>query len=889
MLGAGAPGQAALPGVVARVSLYARLSAAAQRGDVTLVSAPPGSGKTILLRSWIAAADLGDRTAWVSVEPGEQDDQHFWLQVVDALRSIGASAAIVDRRTATPEFDSQGFVRRLVGDLEALDQQVILVIDDLHELSMGAQNQLGLLVARRPRQLAVVVSTRHDPVIGLHKLRVRGELTELRAADLRFTAAETLELLQASGIPGSDAAAASLHARTEGWAAGVRLAALALAGSRDPERFIREFSGTERTVADYLVAEVLDHQPEEVRELLLGTSILDRVCGPLADRLLGTTDSDRLLLRLEASNAFVASLDPDRHWFRYHQLFTDLLRLELRRTSPERVPTLHSIAADWYSEHGLIVDALRHRGAAEDWPGVARLLAEHGFSLVLDGHGATIDRMLGAFPEDQLADPEVLALLAYRELSERSLDAAAEILALAERLAGSVPPDERRRVDLALTLTRLALARRRGDLEAALQEVRPFLEPIEAQSARELTAGADAKAFALMKLGIVELWSGRLTDAQRHLELALTMARELERPFVEIGCLSHLALLFSTRSFVPAQAAAHEALRLADAHGWAADPIAATALASLAAMDTAQGRFDAARARLAELAPLLRAKVEPAAALFVQFVWGDLLSGEGRLGEAVDAYLAAERFQDVLTTRHILSRAVCESIALIQLRRHDVAAARSALASLVDDDRRTAEAQVAIAATQMSDDAPADAIETIGDVLSGDVPAVRVGTMVQALLVAAAAHDRMADQRHVEELVEQALDLAEPDGLVLPFLVTPAPGLLDLLERHPRHRTAHAALLSDVIDLLRSPAPTLQARRPQALAEDLSESELRVLRYLPSNLSASEIAAELYVSTSTVKTHMRHIYEKLDAHRRTDAVDRARALGLLGPSGPRRS
>jgi LuxR family transcriptional regulator, maltose regulon positive regulatory protein len=888
MLGAGAAGPAAHSGVVARTSLFVRLSAAVDSG-VTLISAPAGSGKTVLLRSWMMATDAGARTAWVSVDSDEHDAQRFWLEVVEALRSIPHAAALVDRRTATPEFYGPAFVDRLIDELRELDHPVVLVIDDLHELvSVEARNQLERFLARRPRQLSIVLATRHDPQLGLHRLRLSGELTEIRAADLRFSTEEAMELLVASGITLSDDAVARLNARTEGWAAGLRMAALALAGDPDPLQFVAEFSGSDRTVAEYLVAEVLDQQPEDVRTLLIETSILDRVSGPLADRLLGTTGSDRILLALEASNAFITALDAERQWFRYHQLFADLLRLELRRTSPERLPILHSTAADWYLEHGRVMDALRHRAVADDRVGTTRLLAEQGFGLVLDGHGPLIDRLLVTFPPDRHGDAELLALLAYRELSERSLDAAVEHLALAERLAEGVPREGRDRVSLGLTLTRLALARRRGDLEAALREIGPFLEPVDANAAGGFAISADARMVALMNLGIVELWSARLAEAEQHLERALAMARELERPFVEISCLSHLSLIISTRSFVPARARAEEALRLADAHGWAADPVAGTALASLASMDAAQGRFEDARGRLGRAAPLLRAEIEPSGALFVQFVWGDLLSGESRLAEAIDAYLAAGRLQRALTTRHILTGPVRESIALLQLRGGDVDAARTTLAALDDDDRRTAEARLAMAALRIADGAPTDAIETLDAVLTGDVPVLRVGTMIQALVVAATAHDRVGDRGQAEDLVERALELAEPDGLVLPFLVTPAPEPVELLERHPRHRTAHAGLLSDLIGVLRGSAPAVRASRSQALAEELSRGELRVLRYLPSNLTAGEIATELYLSTSTVKTHMRHVYEKLGAHRRTEAVQRARALGLLGPSAPRR-
>jgi LuxR family transcriptional regulator, maltose regulon positive regulatory protein len=888
MLRSGAATHAALPGVVARASLFARLSAVGGRA-VTLISAPAGSGKTVLLRSWIAAEGLATRTAWVTVDRSEHDPQRFWLQVVDGLRAIAHADELVEPRTPTPEFDGQAFVDRLIAELDGLDDQVLLVIDDLHELASSlAQRLLERLLARRPPHLRVILATRHDPPLGLHRLRLNGELAELRGGDLRFTATETSELLAISGVAVSDEAAARLQARTEGWAAGLRLAALSLADRRDPERFVAEFSGSERTVADYLLAEVLESQPQDVRTLLLRTSILDRVSGPLADVLLGTTGSERILHTLEASNAFVMPIDSERVWFRYHQLFAELLRLELRRTSPEIVPTLHRAAAEWYAEHGHVIDAVRHLQAAEDWPGAARLLAENGFSLVLDGLGPTIDSLLGAFPPQALGDPELLALLAYRELSERSLQAAAGYLALAERRAHAAPPDARSRVDLALALARLALARRRGDLDTALREIGPFLEPIEARTPRELALGGDARAVALMNLAIVELWSSRLEDAQRHLEHALGLAREIERPFVEVACLSHLGLLASTRSFAQGRARCEEALRLAEARGWQTDPVAGTALAAMASMDAAQGRFEDANAWLERAAALLREELDPAGALLLHFVRGDLFAGEGRLAEAIEAYHAAERLQPVLATLHVLTGPVREFIVLALLRSGDTAAARATFAERPAGEWAGAEARVASAALSIAEGTPAEAIPSLHDVLAGTVPVLRLGTMVQALVLAAAAQDRLGDGAKAEDLIERALDLAEADGLVLPFLVTPAPQLLELLERHTRHRTAHPVLLADLIDMLKGSARARRASRPLALTEELSRSELKVLRYLPSNLSASEIAAELYVSTSTVKTHMRHIYDKLDAHRRTEAVERARTLGLLGPSMPRR-
>src|SRR5919107_2151903 len=363
------------PSVVARTSLFERLTVEGGRG-VTLVAAPAGSGKTVLLRSWVAAAGLVDRVAWVSVERGERDAQRFWLSVIGELRAAAGADAFIETLTPTPDFEGDAIVERLLAELGSLEERVVLVIDDLHELaSREALAQLELLLARRPELLQVVLASQRDPQLGLHRLRLSGQLTEIRAAELGFTLEEARELLAASGIALTDESLALLHARTEGWAAGLRLAALSLAGHPDPERFVAEFSGSERTVADYLFAEVLDRQPAEVQRLLLRTSVLERVNGPLADLLVQGSGSERILLGLEEANAFVVSLDAERSWFRYHQLFADLLRLELRRTDPDAVPQLHRCAAHWHAEHGYTVDAIRHAQAAQDWRYAARRVA----------------------------------------------------------------------------------------------------------------------------------------------------------------------------------------------------------------------------------------------------------------------------------------------------------------------------------------------------------------------------------------------------------------------------------------------------------------------------------------------------------------------------------
>jgi len=267
------------------------------------------------------------------------------------------------------------------------------VVDDVHELGPDALRQLELLIMRAPPGLRFVLAARHDVRLGLHRLRLEGELAEIRTDDLRFTRAEAAELFAAAGVELAAATVAELHERTEGWAAGLRLAALSLAGHPDPGRLAAEFSGTERTVAEYLLAEVLERQDEPVRRLLLRTSILERVNGELAGLLTGDDGGERVLQDLQAANAFTVAVDPGRSWFRYHHLFAGLLQLELRRTEPGQVAGLHRAAAGWFAGHGHPVEAVRHAQAAQDWGLAARVLADNWPGLYLDGRAATVHGM----------------------------------------------------------------------------------------------------------------------------------------------------------------------------------------------------------------------------------------------------------------------------------------------------------------------------------------------------------------------------------------------------------------------------------------------------------------------------------------------------------------
>jgi LuxR family transcriptional regulator, maltose regulon positive regulatory protein len=399
------------PRLINRGDLVAALDRAAA-SKVTVISAPAGSGKTSLLRAWASRPGQPRRLAVVPVQRGQQDAQQFWLALLGAVRhATGANGAgatgAAELPAATPGFNAPAMVGRVLSELADAPGGVTLVIDDLHELhSPAAPGQLTRLLTNLPPQVHAILTTRHDLRLRLHRLRLAGELAEIRAADLRFSERETRELLDASGIALSDSGAVLLHQRTEGWAAGLRLATLSLVGHPDPERFVTEFSGSDRTVAEYLIAEMLDRQPPHVQDLLLRTSLLDRVNGELADLLTGRPGSEQILLGLEDANAFVESLNPERTWFRYHRLFADLLRLELRRRLPAEIPELHRRAAGWFAQHGQVAEAIGHTQATGDWPEAARLLADHSFSLTLDGQAQTMLALLRAFPPGA-DDPEL--------------------------------------------------------------------------------------------------------------------------------------------------------------------------------------------------------------------------------------------------------------------------------------------------------------------------------------------------------------------------------------------------------------------------------------------------------------------------------------------------
>ncbi len=721
----------AAPRLIDRGDLVAALDRAAAR-KVTVISAPAGSGKTSLLRAWAGRPGQPRRLALVQVQRDQQDAQQFWLALLDAVGHATGADSGAEPPPGTPDFNAPAMAGRVLSELADARSGVTLVIDDLHELtSPEALAQLTRLLTNLPPQVHAILTTRHDVRLGLHELRLAGELAEIRAADLRFSERETRELLDASGIMLSEAGLALLHQRTEGWAAGLRLAAISLAGHPDPERFVTEFSGTERTVAEYLLAEMLERQPPDVQDLLLRTCLLDRVNGELADLLTGRPGSERILLDLEDANAFVVSL-----------------------------------------------------------------------------------------------------------------------------------------------------ATRRGDLAGVIEQVKFLASPVTGQSDEDIALGNDLRAVALMNLGVAKAWTlGGLPDAERHLREGAVLARRIGRPYLEVACLARLGFAsLVLHSFATIQRRCREAIALAERYGWGMEPVIAPALIMLAGTMVWTGEFDEAERWLRRTAPALQTDTGPDLRLHVHMASGLLQAGRGRHHEALREFSAAQRLRSQMEGSHAWASQMTGWLLATLARAGMTVRARALLAALDDERASSGEVGNARAGNCLAEGDPAGALAAVADVVDGTAPVVGYVTVVEALLLAGLAHRELGDRRAASQAAERALALAESDRLVLPFAMTGSAGLLEAL---PRHQTAHAALLADILDVLRGSSPAARRQSSSPPAEELSPGELRVLRYLPTNLSRPEIAGELSVSPNTVNAHIRSIYAKLGVRDRSSAVQRARELRLL--------
>ncbi|HWK30258.1 MAG TPA: LuxR C-terminal-related transcriptional regulator [Solirubrobacter sp.] len=866
-------------GLVDRPRLAARLQAGLDT-PVTLVCGPAGSGKTALLSSALGPAP-GRPVAWVSLEPENDDPARFWQALLTSLALAGAApAGSALAALAAPVRDARAtFMPLLVNALAELPDPVVVVLDDVHAIrSRACLNDLSFLVLHAPDTLRLVLGARSDPALPLHVLRVRGRLTEIRAAELSFTAAEAAELMANHGLSLSAELVAALWSRTEGWPAGLRLAALSLQGRDDQERFVREFAGDDRVVGDYLLAEVLDRQPPKLRAFLLRTSIVDRVSGDLADALTGQSTGSDVLAELERTNGFVLGLDSRGEWYRYHRLFAKLLRTRAARELGTRLPDVHARAARWYERRGMGLEALEHAVAAAEWDLAVEMVAAYWFDCFVRGDGGAIRRLVDALPADRLlADAELAAALACAEFEAGHGDAGEVHLEQALAVQAQVPAARRRSFLETLALARLYRARLAGDFGAALAVADELLEEAAGSGG---AVDAAREALVHTTLGRTALWAHHLARARTELEAGVSHARAAGLDYLEVSAQSALGLLAVMEHGPLGAPSASAALELAEPRGWGtiletACAHAALALAAFYDLQPAAAEEHLARARVA---------VAHGRARHVQFMLGHLAArmagARGQPAEGLrllDAYAVTHR-------RGTPSPYEVAALASMRARLHAAAGDLAAAEATLDPVRDVPWLDVTVTAARLKLAAgePDAALELIAQA-GGE--GVHVVAQVELVVLEAIARDSGGEPGRAAEALERALALAEQTGHRWTFLEG-GRRMEALLRRQIRTGTAHRAIVGE---LLLAFEDRDDERRPVApLLEPLSEREQAILRYLPTTLSNREIAAELFVTTNTVKTHLRSIYRKLDVARRREAVERARDLRLLSASGGRR-
>jgi LuxR family maltose regulon positive regulatory protein len=842
------------------------------QGPLTLLAAGAGAGKSALLSAWAAQRTGTGPLAWLSLEPADADRRRFWRAVFEALRRAGAPEPVASL-APHPAEDVGLVIPALVNALETLDEPLVLVLDDLHELGDSpAIADLDRLLRHPPPGLRIVISTRIDPALRVGRLRLEGAIRELREAALAFTLDESAALLAAAGAELEPEDMRRLWARTEGWAAGLRLAALTLRDHPDAQGFVAAFAGDDIAMADYLITEVLARQPPELADFLLRVSVAGVLSADLAAAVADEPRAADLLRRLEREHALITTMDgPDGPWYRCHPLLRELLQTRLRHELPGELPRLHRRAADWYVAAGRPGDALRHAAQAEAWDVAAALASEHWLPLLLTGEIATLRGVLDGFPAARVAgDAELALAMAATRLDAGEWEAGLPMLERAEELGGSVPAGRAANFALGVAVARLVDGRVRGRVAAA-----------EAAADRIALAAPprELRAFAELNVGLAQLWTGRAAEAVVCLRAARRGAEATGHAWLELLARSHLAVhAVLTGALGQARELAEDALSFAERHGWARTWAAGVAEGALSAVALERNRLDAAERHFSHGSELL------ALAGDAPLRGGSALHA-ARLhlarGRAEAALQAIERYDDRLADWPV--REDLNGVAVALRARSLAALGRHADgAAVIERDGPMvggASESGALAHLRLLAGDPEDALAILGPWLDDEAtPALTV--RAELWVLAALASDARADHKEAAEALERALDIAEPLGLRRPFCMFGA-NVRVLLRRQVRLGTAHRSLVDQLLQEL---DPQARAAAPHdTYAEALSEREAAVLRFLPTMMSNQEIAAELFVSVNTVKSHLKAIYRKLDVADRREAVRRARALELLAP------
>jgi LuxR family maltose regulon positive regulatory protein len=887
-------------GLVTRPRLSERLNRGGE-SKLTLVSAPAGFGKTTLVADWLATRPE-NTTAWLSLDPGDNQAASFWPYSIAALRTavpdVGATALSL---LESPKEPIAAVVATLLNELSPLPNHLVLVLDDYHVIDAHEiHDGIALLLDHLPPQIHLVITTRADPPLPLARLRARGELVEIRAADLRFTPEEAAAYLnEVMGLNLGAAEVVALEARTEGWIAALQLAALSIQGRDDVTGFIAGFAGDDRYIVDYLVEEVLRGQPEEIRSFLLDTSILDRLTGPLCDAVTAQAGGRARLEALDRANLFLVPLDDRRQWYRYHQLFADVLRARLQDEQPDRVLVLHRRASDWYERDGDRSEAIRHAMAGEDFERAADLIELAIPSMSQGRQEATLRSWLNALPDDLFEARPVLAVgwVAMRLVRGEAEGVEARLLQAERWLEpGAQAPDGStgrskdmivvdeaafRRLPGAVAVYRTALAMARGDVTGTIAHAQRVLDVIGADDHLERGSAEGFLALAHWTRGDLEAAHRWWTDAAVSLELAGHVSDA-------IGCSIALA------DIRIAQGRLHEAMQAYEQGISLAARQVAPVLRGVADMHVGMSELFRERNELALATQHLVSSEElgehaglaqnpyrwRVAMARVREAEGDLDAALELLDEAERLYVS-DYYPNVRPIPAMKARIWIAqgrlSQALGWARAHGVSV-KDELSYLREFDHITLARLLLAGPTRDRGDDPAcEAPELLERLLRAAEAGRRTRSVIEILVLEALAHQMRGDVAAGLAPLGRALTLAEPEGYVRVF-ADEGPPMAALLGAAAKHEIAP----SYIRQLLAAFGPAHE-RTPikQPLVEPLSERELDVLRLLATDLAGPEIARELVVSLSTVRSHTKAIYAKLGANNRRSAVTRAEELDLL--------
>lgn len=869
------------PGVVSRRRLVEQLDAGRHR-KLSLVSAPAGFGKTTLITSWVAELDIP--VAWLSLDEADNELARFLSYLLAALQRIDPTIGegvrgVLDLPQVPP---AESILTALLNDISASDEPFILVLDDYHAIDSAAiDDAMGFLFDHLPTQAHVVMTTREDPRLSLARLRARGEMTELRAADLRFTPDEAAAFLRdVMGIHIPADYVVALDLRTEGWIAGLQLAALSMQGREDVEGFIHQFAGDDRYIVDYLVEEVLQRQPGDTRSFLLQTSILDRMSGPLCDAVTGRDGSRALLETLERGNLFVVQLDDKRQWYRYHHLFADVLRAYAMEVEPEGVARRHLAASAWFERHGEMTNAIRHALAAGDGRRAAGLIEMIALRMLGTSEENTLWSWLEEIPDDLARRMPVLSVYyGFASFSHAGLDAAEARFRDAERWLegdtdGMIVVNEAalRSAKGTIAVGRAYRAGALGDGERMLAYAREALDVTPDDEHLWSGAASGVLGIAYWTAGELDLAYRFFEDGKRRLERAGYMQFQV----VSVHVLADIRL--AQGRLREAERIYQQTLDIATEQG---DPVwgAVDLYVGLSEICCERDELDAATRyllkskELGDHAGLADTRHRWYIAMAnVRGAQGDLDGALAMLDEAERQYVPGAD-PDL---RPVAARRACVWIA--QGRVHDALTWASERAlSTADEVSYLREFEHLVFARALMATAERDAIEQAAGLLDRLLDAAetgqRTGSVIQILVDRAMAYVAWGDRPAALESLGRALSLAQPEGYVRVF--TGEGETMARLLSEARSRGMSATYAGR---LLAAMSPSEPSASGSGL---LSEREVEVLRLVAEGLSNREIADRLFLALDTVKGHNRRIFGKLEVQNRTEAIARAREIGIL--------